>query len=237
MAAARKTRWLMTGLVAAALAGLAIFVGASGCKSTPSRFETRFYDINTNLLPRVVWVTNVVEAGSGEQGAGGAGLKGGVHVTDRIVVPAGGQLLPLQSPVFETNVTMVTNYEEAYTYTPNERARSLSAVAGTAAGLLGPVGELVALLCAGAFGVWAQIRTTKATKVAGVLAQVIETGRAVLQSSPQGQKLDEKWKAWMITHQAEQGVIEDVVKLLATAVDDGTAKDAAGKLVALMGRS
>ena len=46
MAAARKTRWLMTGLVAAALAALAIFVGATGCTSTPSRFEARFYDID-----------------------------------------------------------------------------------------------------------------------------------------------------------------------------------------------
>jgi hypothetical protein len=132
---------------------------------------------------------------------------------------------------------MVTNYEEAYTYTPNERARTVSAVAGTAAGLLGPVGELVALLCAGAFGVWGQLRSSRATRVAGVLAQVIETGRAVLQASPQGQKLDEQWKNWMITHQAQQGVIEDVVKLLGTVVDDGTAKEAAARLLELMGRS
>jgi len=163
-----------------------------------------------------------------------AGLKGVVQATDRIGVPVGGQLLPLQSPVFETNVTMVTNYEAAYTYTPNERARSLSAVAGSAAGLLGPVGELVALLCAGAFGVWAQLRTSKATKVSAVLAQVIETGRAVLQASPQGRKVDEKWKAWMITHQAQQGVVEDVVKLLATVVDDKTAYETAAKLLSMM---
>ena len=85
MAVARKTRWLMTGLVAAALAALAIFIGVTDCKSTPSRFEARFYDINTNLLPRVMWVTKVgvagsraqsagrktESAGSGEQGAGG----------------------------------------------------------------------------------------------------------------------------------------------------------------------
>jgi hypothetical protein len=160
-----------------------------------------------------------------------------VHVIDRAVATADGKSLPLHVSGYETNVTMVTNYEPSYTYTPNERARAVSAVAGTTAGLLGPIGELVALLCAGAFGVWGQIRSSRATRVAGVLAQVIETGRAVLQQSPQGQKLDEQWKNWMIKHQAEQGVIEDVVKLLATVVDDGTAKDAAARLVALMGRS
>ena len=236
MAAARKTRWLMTGLVAAAPAALAIFVGVTGCKSTPSRFEARFYDIDTNMLPRGAQSAGrkAESAGLREQGAGGAGLKGVVQATDRIGVPVGGQLLPLQSPVFETNVTLVTNYEPAYTYTPNERARSLSAVAGSAAGLLGPVGELVALLCAGAFGVWAQLRTSKATKVSAVLAQVIETGRAVLRMSPQGQKVDEKWKAWMITHQAQQGVVEDVVKLLATVVDDKTAYETAAKLLSMM---
>ena len=131
-------------------------------------------------------------------------------------------------------MTLVTNYDETYTYTPNERARTVSAVAGTAAGLLGPVGELVALLCAGAFGVWGQIRSSRATRVAGVLAQVIETGRAVLQSTPQGQKLDDQWKSWMITHQAEQGVIEDVVKLLGKVVDHGSAMEVSRELVGLM---
>ena len=81
------------------------------------------------------------------------------------------------------------------------------------------------------------MRSRKATRVAGVLAQVIETGRAILQSTPQGKEADEKWKSWMIEHQAEQGVIEDVVKLLGAVVDTPSAREAAEKLVALMGRS
>jgi len=46
--------------------------------------------------------------------------------------------------------------------------------------------------------------------------------------------VDEKWKAWMITHQAQQGVVEDVVKLLATVVDDKTAYETAAKLLSMM---
>ena len=67
-----------------------------------------------------------------------------------------------------------------------------------------------------------------------MLAQIIETGREVLQATPQGRLLDDRWKAWMIQHQAEQGVIEDVLKLLARVVDNDSAKTAAEDLLALM---
>jgi len=232
-AAARNTRRLVTVIGAIGLASLATFSVATvtGCGTPPTKLETRFYDIDTNLLPRVVWVTNEIVRG----GAGGA--RGGWERGEAEGARGEGSTELGAAPVYQTNVTLVTNYDEAYTYTPNERARTVSAVAGAGAGLLGPIGELVTLLCAGAFGVWGQLRSSRATRVAGVLAQVIETGRAVLQASPQGQKLDEQWKNWMITHQAQQGVIEDVVKLLGTVVDDGTAKEAAARLLELMGRS
>ncbi len=72
-------------------------------------------------------------------------------------------------------------------------------------------------------------------KTAGVLAQVIETGRQVLQATPQGQVLDEQWKLWMMQHQAEAGVMTDVLKLLQNVVDEPSAKLAAQQLVTLMG--
>ena len=93
---------------------------------------------------------------------------------------------------------------------------------------------MVGLLVAGAFAVWAQLRSSRAAKVSAVLAQVIETGRAVLQTTPQGQVLDEKWKNWMITHQAEERVIEDVIKLLGQVVDNESAKQVAAKLLSAM---
>jgi hypothetical protein len=108
----------------------------SGCASAPTAWEQKFFDIQTNSVPRLVVVTNVV-------------------------------------PSTVTNTGVVLG---------------------------------------GLIGAYRLLRSFRASKTAGVLAQVIETGRQVLQATPQGQAQDEQWKVWMVQHQAEQGVIEDVVR-------------------------
>jgi hypothetical protein len=183
----------------------------TGCASTPTRLEQKLFDVRTNQIPSVVLVTNIVPVYAQ------AGIDGRAQA----------------SPVsWRTNITVTTNLVEAYTYTPKLSADQLA----SATSLLGPWGQLLGVILGGVIGAYGLIRSSRATKTAGVLAQVIETGRQVLQATPQGQALDAQWKTWMIQHQAEQGVMSDVVKLLNQAVDEPSAKITAQDLLALMNK-
>lgn len=132
-----------------------------------------------------------------------------------------------------TNVIWRTNEVDAYVLTPNERADTIAEL-GRAIGAPFGVGELVGMALAGLFGIYGTLRSRKANKTAAVLAQVIETGRIVLQSTPQGQALDERWVRWMQQHQAEAGVMQEVMRLLASAVNTDSAKGVAGALCQIM---
>jgi len=199
------------------------------CSTAPTALESKFFDIETNLVadvataPHVVprYSTNISEMLVTNRTADGEAL----------VVPMTNATVEV---TFVTNHTVASNVVVSYTYKPNTNAAQLQAVGSRTAGLFGPFGELVGVLIGAGFGLWGYLRSSKAAKVAGVLAQVIETGRMVLQATPQGQALDEEWKRWMIQHQAEQGVIQDVVKLLGNVVDEPSAKQAAERLLALM---
>ncbi len=209
-----------------ALVAVGVAVMLAGCASAPTAFERKFYDIETNRVERLVVVTNVVPVYVTNVAV--------VVETNRATGEAGGILVTNAAVAerWETNLTLATNFVESYVFTPNTNADSVSNAVGRVTGVFGfPFGDLVGLLVGGLFGVWGYLRSAKAQRVAGVLAQVIETGRAVLQTTPQGQKLDEQWKVWMVKHQAEAGVIQEVVALLGKVVDSASAKEAAGKLV------
>ena len=203
------------------LVGVGFAAALVGCGTVPTKLEQKFYDIETNTLPRVVVVTNVVP----------------VYVTNTLPQATSAAGVPtnaIEVVSWRTNVVVQTNFVEAYTYTPNTNAARLVSTASSAASLFGPWGELVGLVLGGVIGGYGMLRSSRASKTAGVLAQVIETGRQVLQATPQGQVLDEQWKLWMMQHQAEQGVMTDVLKLLQSVVDEPSAKLAAEGLVDLV---
>jgi hypothetical protein len=120
---------------------------------------------------------------------------------------------------------------ETYEFTPNGAAEQAARTIGGIAGVLGPWGELVTLGVSGLFGIYASVRSRRYRKTAEVLTQVIETGRAVLASTPNGSAAMEAWTQWMIQHQAETGVFEEVVKLLGSAVDPASARGVAAELL------
>jgi hypothetical protein len=179
----------------------------SGCSSAPSRLEQKLFHIRTNQLPTVTLATNIVPAYPDP-------------------TPSAGSNPPI---TWHTNITVTTNTLDSYTYTPSAPATQVVSVASG----LGPWGHLASVIIGGLLGAYGLLRSTRSAKTAAVLAQVIETGRQVLQSTPQGQALDQQWKAWMIQHQAEQGVIPDVIKLLSKAVDEPSAKLTAQDLLSL----
>jgi hypothetical protein len=135
-----------------------------------------------------------------------------------------------------TVVPGMTSVVETYDYVaPSEAAEAVQGVGGVVGSFFG-VGELVSGALGGLFGLWGLLRSKKSNKTAAALVQVIETGRQLLQNTPQGQRLDEKWVAWMVKHQAEQRVINEVVKLMGQAVDTESAKIVSAKILELMQR-
>lgn len=129
----------------------------------------------------------------------------------------------------------ITSIVEQYEFLPNERQEAIKGTAKVVGSFWG-VGDLAAALVGGAFGLWGMLRSRKSSKMASTLIQVIETGRQILQTTPQGQKLDDRWKTWMIQHQAEQGIINEVVKLVGQAANTEDAKLVSQKILDLMNR-
>jgi hypothetical protein len=132
--------------------------------------------------------------------------------------------------VLVTNPVIVTNIYEGYDFAPNTNATALIET-GERIGDFWGVGGLVGTILAGLFGVWARMRGNQAQKTAGVLAQVIEAGRKILATTPQGQGLETQWVAWMSKHQTETGVVLEVAKLLKQVVDKDTAQMVADELI------
>jgi hypothetical protein len=128
----------------------------------------------------------------------------------------------------------VTNYAEQYTLTPNQNA-SATVATGAAVGSIWGAGTTVGAALLGLFTSWGIWRSRKQpVATSEELAQIIETGRQVLLSLPDGAKYEAAWKDWMVKHQAQTGVISQVSQLVATAVDKDKAKGAAQAIVNLI---
>lgn len=216
----------------------------AGCTTTPTptKWETKFFDIQTNYIPKIVVITNVVPATNVVEQV--------VYKTNQVdqyhleIVPVTNTLV---ETVLRTNVVSLTNQVEIYHYTPGTNAAMVGGIAGTAAAPFG-WGGVVGTGMAGLFAAWAAYRNRQnAARAAGLgvdyaqsqataaaLAQIIETGRQVLQTTPQGQAIDAQWKQWMIQHQVETGTIQNVLGLLNNVVDEASAKVVASQLSSMI---
>lgn len=188
--------WLMVVM----LAGL-----MTGCASAPpSKTELRLFRVETNYVPKVsaelvtvtnevvLWRTNIVEGVTT------------VSATTNVSVSA-----VLQG---------VTNYQAQYVFTPGDGAERVRNVGEAIAEPFG-LGKLVGGVLGGVFGIWGLLRSRKANTTAAVLAQAVETGRALIRDTPQGQQVDAKFRDWLIKHQSEAAVLDQVGKLLRNDVD------------------
>jgi len=131
-------------------------------------------------------------------------------------------------------VEPVTNRVEQYEFVPNANAQ-IVATTGAAVGNIWGVGGAVGGAILGVFSLWGLFRSRKAAVAsAEELAQIVETGRQILLSLPDGAKYEAAWKAWMVKHQAETQTIAQVSQLVALAVDNDKAKGAAQTIVNLI---
>lgn len=142
-------------------------------------------------------------------------------------------------PVVVTNSGQaVTQFVQtpAYTYNPGpggEAAKSAAGAIGNIAapGVGGPIASgAVGLLLAA----WAWFRGSKQSATANNLAQTIEVARELLKSIPNGAGLDGQLTTWMVQHQADAGVLPQVLDILDKTVDNSEAKTVSDQLRAAL---
>jgi hypothetical protein len=214
----------LAALLATILVGCSMF-GSN--PAPPTAFEQKLFDVTTNFVTRVqtntVTLTNSVIIPVTQTNI----VLQTVQVTNitGIVVPQMNTTFTYQT-VFQTNTVVttnavtVTNTVPSYDYKPNAAAQTGAGIAGTLANVgLPGVGSLVSMGIIGALGIYGKLR---GNKVAGALAQGIETARAVIQTTPQGQQLDANFKAWLVAHQSAAGVITDITSIVGKTVNTPT---------------
>lgn len=183
---------------------VAVFL-LSGCATKPpTAFEARLYDITTNRVPSISTQTNIVT------------------LTNVVGVP-----------VFQTNVVLATNYSEAYVYKPGAGAQAAKET-GTAIGDLFGVGGLVGTALGGLFSLYGYLRSKKSYATATSLVQGIETIREFVKQLPNGPTIDAQLTNWLTVHQAEQGVLDQVVALLQKETSNPNARVAAEHIRAVL---
>ena len=82
-------------------------------------------------------------------------------------------------------------------------------------------GAVVALLLGGLYHGYRQVRNRKVNEA---LVQGVETARAILETTPQGQVADVQFVKWLMNHQKEAGVFTTVATLVDTLTDNPAAK-------------
>jgi hypothetical protein len=120
-------------------------------------------------------------------------------------------------PVFVTNVVQVpvTNLVE--------RPEALAGIGatGSVVNAFAPgIGSIVALALGGLYHGYRQLRNRKVNEA---LIQGVETARAVLTTTPQGQAADAQFVKWLMEHQKEAGVFVTVSGLVDQVCDNPAA--------------
>lgn len=121
-------------------------------------------------------------------------------------------------PVFYTNVVQVpvTNLVS------KPEALATIEATGSIVNTFAPgIGSMVALALAGLYHGYRQVRNRKVNEA---LVQGVETARAILTTTPQGQAADAQFVKWLMDHQKEAGVFTIVSSLVQQLSDNPAAR-------------
>jgi hypothetical protein len=121
-------------------------------------------------------------------------------------------------PVFFTNVVQVpvTNLVD------NPGVVAAVDTAGSLINMFMPgIGSILALALGGLYHGYCQVRNRKVNEA---LVQGVETARAVLTTTPQGQAVDAQFVKWLMAHHKEAGVFSVVSELVDRVSDNPAAK-------------
>jgi hypothetical protein len=121
-------------------------------------------------------------------------------------------------PVFYTNLVQVpvTNL------VAKPEAEAVIQAAGSVVNTFAPgIGSILALALAGLYHGYMQVRNRRVNEA---LIQGVETARAVLTTTPQGQAADAQFVKWLMEHQKEAGVFTTVSGLVEQLTDNPAAR-------------
>jgi hypothetical protein len=222
MTRGEKCFWALVFAGAVAL----LVVCASGCSTLDRAYkqEVTWADapqvhvftntvVVTNTVPVVTERTNIVYVTDAKTGAV-AGYMVREPVATNLVTMAVTNFVP----VFYTNVVQVpvTNL------VAKPEAEAAISAAGSVVNTFAPgVGSILALALGGLYHGYRQIRNRKVNEA---LVQGVETARAVLTTTPQGQAVDAQFVKWLMEHQKEAGVFNAVSALVDQLSDNPAAK-------------
>src|SRR5512135_307395 len=167
----------------------------------------------TNTVPVVTERTNIVLVTNASTGAV-AGYMSREPVATNMVTAVVTNLVP----VFYTNVVQVpvTNL------VAKPEAEAVIQAAGSIVNTFAPgIGSILALALAGLYHGYRQVRNRKVNEA---LVQGVETARAVLTTTPQGQAVDAQFVKWLMDHQKEAGVFTTVSSLVEQISDNPAAR-------------
>lgn len=212
----------------------------TGCSTTPTAVERTFANVETNYVPALILQTNVVTI-----------TQTNTVIETVIKTNEVGQIVPVYVTnstsfvTWQTNLVVATNLVPIYTMTPNATATATAGVAGTIANLAAPgVGELVTGGILAALSIFLGYRNRQfagkndaLSQSAGVLAQIIETGRELMAKTPQGQQAANAFTQWMVTHQAETNTIGQITQLVKDSTNNAEAQKAADQILALISQA
>jgi len=215
--------------------GAAVLVAAAlvvvGCLSGCATLDRAVYDesvtwtnmptvhvftntvVVTSTVPQVVERTNLVFVTNLVSGAVSAYAER-VHLATNFVL----MTLTNVVPVFETNLVSVpvTNLVAK----PGAEA-TITAVGGVVNTFAPGIGSILALALGGLYHGYRQVRNRKVNEA---LIQGVETARAVLTTTPQGQAADAQFVKWLMEHQREAGVFTTVSQLVEQLTDNPAAR-------------
>jgi hypothetical protein len=167
----------------------------------------------TNTVPVVTERTNVVYMTNAATGAV-AGYVSREPVATNLVSAVVTNFVP----VFYTNVVQVpvTNL------VAKPEAEVAIQAAGSVVNTFAPgIGSILALALGGLYHGYRQVRNRKVNEA---LVQGVETARAVLTTTPQGQAVDAQFVKWLMDHQKEAGIFTTVSGLVEQLSDNPAAR-------------
>jgi hypothetical protein len=218
-------RSVWSGAAAAAVVVL-LAVGGSGCSTLDRAYEQEVTWSNapvvqvitnmvvvTNAVPVVTERTNMVFVTNAVSGA-----VAGYAVREPVATNLVTAVATIFVPVFLTNYVQVPVTNLVARPGAEATIEGLGSVVNTFAP---GIGSIVALALAGLYHGYGQVRNRKVNEA---LVQGVETARAVLTTTPQGQAADAQFVKWLMEHQKEAGVFVTVTRLVDQLSDNPAAK-------------
>jgi hypothetical protein len=182
--------------------------------------------VATNVVPQVIERTNVVLVTNSATGAVSGYATREPVATNLVTV-----VLTNLVPVLYTNFAQVPVTK----LVAKPEAEATIQAAGSVVNTFFPgIGSILALALGGLYHGYRQVRNRKVNEA---LIQGVETARAVLETTPQGQAADAQFVRWLMEHQKEAGVFTTVSTLVDTLSDNPAAKLTAQEIIERVQRS